>query len=85
VDGDIFGLLAAAVAAAAPFSAVLATGGRSGPLAAVRLAAAAKRAAATSEALYGFAGPPPRLYAIDPRTLRAQRDRSAPIAGHAFG
>ena len=39
----------------------------------------------TSPALYGFAGPPPRLYAVDPRTLRPRRDRSAPLAGHAFG
>jgi hypothetical protein len=36
-------------------------------------------------ALYGFAGPPPRLYAVDPRTLRPRRNRSAPVAGHAFG
>jgi hypothetical protein len=36
-------------------------------------------------AVYGLAGPSPRLYAVDPRTLRPRRDRSAPINGHAFG
>jgi hypothetical protein len=40
---------------------------------------------ATSAPLYGLAGPPPRLYAVDPRTLRPRRDRSAAVAGHAFG
>jgi hypothetical protein len=37
------------------------------------------------QTLYGFAGPPPRLYAVNPRTLRPERGRSAPTAGHAFG
>ena len=46
---------------------------------------AAGQDASRSPALYGFAGPPPRLYAVDPRTLRPRRDRSAPLAGHAFG
>ena len=35
--------------------------------------------------MYGIAGPPPRLYAVDPRTLRPRRDRSAAVAGHVFG
>jgi len=39
----------------------------------------------TALAVYGLAGPPPRLYAVDPRTLRPRRDRSAPTNGHAFG
>ncbi len=39
----------------------------------------------TAPAIYGLAGPPPRLYAVDPRTLRPKRDRSAPVDGHAFG
>ena len=46
---------------------------------------AAGQDASRLPALYGFAGPPPRLYAVDPRTLRPRRDRSAPLAGHAFG
>src|SRR5205823_3023456 len=40
---------------------------------------------ATSAPLYGIAGPPPRLYAVDPRTLRPRRERSAAVAGHGFG
>jgi hypothetical protein len=61
-------------------------GGRSGPSATAGTPATADRPAApTSPALYGLAGPPPRLYAVDPRTLRPRRSRSAPVAGHAFG
>jgi hypothetical protein len=39
----------------------------------------------SKEVLYGFAGPPSRLYAVDPRTLRPRHSRSAATAGHAFG
>lgn len=38
-----------------------------------------------AQALYGFAGPPPRLYAVDPGTLRPERGRSAATGGHVFG
>jgi hypothetical protein len=48
-------------------------------------AGAAGPAAGMFPPLYGLAGPPPRLYAVDPGTLRPRRDRSAPVAGHAFG
>jgi hypothetical protein len=48
-------------------------------------ASAAAPAAPTFRALYGFAGPPPRLYAVDRRSLRPRRTRSAPVAGHVFG
>jgi hypothetical protein len=41
--------------------------------------------ASSSAPLYGIAGPPPRLYAVDPRTLRPLRARGAPVEGHAFG
>jgi hypothetical protein len=45
----------------------------------------AASSAAIAQALYGLAGPPPRLYRVDPRTLCVRRDRSAPLNGHAFG
>src|SRR5438876_326548 len=48
-------------------------------------AASVGGSAVTALAVYGLAGPPPRLYAVDPRTLRPRRDRSAPTNGHAFG
>jgi hypothetical protein len=41
--------------------------------------------AASVQPIYGFAGPPPRLYGVDPRTLQLRPGRSAPVAGHAFG
>jgi hypothetical protein len=46
---------------------------------------AAGRGAPSSPALYGFGGPPPRLYAVDPRSLRPRRNRSVPVAGHVSG
>jgi hypothetical protein len=39
----------------------------------------------SAHVLYGFAGPPPRLYAVDPHTLRPERGRGAATAGHVFG
>ncbi|MGH9140769.1 MAG: hypothetical protein ACRD2I_06470, partial [Vicinamibacterales bacterium] len=39
----------------------------------------------SAQVLYGFAGPPPRLYAVDPRSLRPERGHGAATAGHAFG
>ena len=41
--------------------------------------------ASSSVPLYGIAGPPPRLYAVDPGTLRPLRARGALVEGHAFG
>ena len=78
------GGLAAAVLAVALLAAGCAAAS-SGPTSAgpsLPLIAAARSSA---EPLYGFAGPPPRLYAVDPRTLRPRRGRSAPVAGHVFG
>jgi hypothetical protein len=81
----VLGSLAAAVVAGVLLGAGLATG-RSGPAApAGEPPKTAKPAAAATQTLYGFAGPPPRLYAVDPRTLQPRRAHSAPLAGHAFG
>ena len=39
----------------------------------------------SSAQLYGFAGAPPRLFAVNPRTLRPEPGRGAATAGHVFG
>jgi outer membrane protein assembly factor BamB len=77
------GALAALLLAAGLVAAGCATGSHS-----VASASPPKPASpilSTAPPLYGLAGPPPRLYAVDPRTLRPRRDRSAPVAGHVFG
>jgi hypothetical protein len=80
----VVGLLAV-VGSGALFGAGFATGGRSGPRAPAGMPVAVKPAAPTPQILYGLAGPPPRLYAVDPRTLQPRREASAPVEGHAFG
>jgi hypothetical protein len=80
---DVGALARAAVAAAllAVCSVVAAGSGSTSAGASPSLAPVGSSA----QVLYGFAGPPPRLYAVDPRTLRPIRGRSAATAGHAFG
>jgi hypothetical protein len=77
------GTTAAVMLAAALFAAGCAGAGSATPGGALPPAAVSTRSSA--QAVYGFAGPPPRLYAVDPRTLRPRRGRSAPVAGHVFG
>src|ERR671937_754148 len=81
---------ALAVTAAAGFGSRALTAGCAGshssaPATAGKSESAAAPTAHRSVALYGFAGPPPRLYAVDRRSLRPRRNRSAPVAGHVFG
>ena len=84
-----FGSALAVTAAVAFGSSALAAGcaGRhsSAPATAGKSGSAAAPTAHRSVALYGFAGPPPRLYAVDRRSLRPRRNRSVPVAGHVFG
>jgi hypothetical protein len=63
--------------------ALFAAGCGAGPGPGVRENRPAQRGEPT---LFGIAAPRPvRLYALDRRTLRPRRDRSAPLAGHTFG
>jgi hypothetical protein len=80
---DVGALARAAVAAGllAVCSVVAAGSGPTSAGASPRLAPVGSSA----QVLYGFAGPPPRLYAVDPRTLRPERGRSAATGGHVFG
>jgi hypothetical protein len=80
---DVGALARAAVAAALLLvcSAVAVGSGSTSAGASPSLAAGGSSA----QVLYGFAGPPPRLYAVDPHTLRPERGRGAATAGHVFG
>jgi len=83
-------LARAALTALAALAAVLGAGcggadGRSGPGATGAALGTTVPAGSSSQPLYGIGGPPPRLYAVDPHTLRPRRGQSAAVDGHAFG
>jgi hypothetical protein len=79
------GPLVAALSAVGLVAAGCSAGGHSSASTTAGKSARAAPTAPASPALYGFAGPPPRLYAVDRRSLRPRRNRSARVAGHVFG
>ena len=83
--GSALAVTAAAVFGSSALTAGCAGSHSSAPATAGKSESAAAPTAHRSVALYGFAGPPPRLYAVDRRSLRPRRNRSVPVAGHVFG